>query len=129
MPKGYILLLALLNFTPSIGNRWFFHPGSMAVTTMKNKPPQLVLRQSQPGTKLGPIGNTISFMANWPPLVLYGLLVIAPFPLAISCHHWPPWPTSTSPTSRPLSLFLGPGVLSVFQGSKDPLASWPNPLY
>ncbi|MBW0482269.1 hypothetical protein O181_021984 [Austropuccinia psidii MF-1] len=51
-----------------------------SVTTTKNDPPQLVLWQSQPETSLGPIGHTISFMANWPPLVLYGLLVIALFP-------------------------------------------------
>ncbi|MBW0534055.1 hypothetical protein O181_073770 [Austropuccinia psidii MF-1] len=30
------------------------------VTTTKNDPPPLVLRQFQPGTKLGPIGHTIS---------------------------------------------------------------------
>ncbi|MBW0584031.1 hypothetical protein O181_123746 [Austropuccinia psidii MF-1] len=53
------------------------------VTTTKNDPPQLVLQQSQPETKFGPIGHTISFMADCPPLVLYGLLVIAPFLLAI----------------------------------------------
>ncbi|MBW0557690.1 hypothetical protein O181_097405 [Austropuccinia psidii MF-1] len=52
----------------------------VSVTTTKNDPPQLVLRQSQPETKLGPIRHTISFMANRPPLVLYGPLVITPFP-------------------------------------------------
>ncbi|MBW0538989.1 hypothetical protein O181_078704 [Austropuccinia psidii MF-1] len=35
-------------------------------------------------------------MANWSPVVPYGHL-------AISCHHWPPWPISISPTPRPLS--------------------------
>ncbi|MBW0473608.1 hypothetical protein O181_013323 [Austropuccinia psidii MF-1] len=67
---------------------------------------------------LGPIGHTISFMENWPPLVLYDLLVITPFPLAISYHPWPPWPTP-----RPLSLLVAWGVLSGFQGSMDPLAN------
>ncbi|MBW0576756.1 hypothetical protein O181_116471 [Austropuccinia psidii MF-1] len=62
-----------------------------------------------PGTQLGPIGHTISFIANYPPLA------IAPSPglsrpQAISCHHWPYWPTSISPALRPLSLFWGLGV-------------------
>ncbi|MBW0583112.1 hypothetical protein O181_122827 [Austropuccinia psidii MF-1] len=34
------------------------------VTSTQNDPPQLVLRQSQPENKLGPIGHTISFMDN-----------------------------------------------------------------
>ncbi|MBW0550055.1 hypothetical protein O181_089770 [Austropuccinia psidii MF-1] len=83
----------------------------------------------QPGTRLGPIGHTISFMANWAPLVFYGLLDIAPapglsWPQAISCHHGPSWPISISPTPRPLSLFLGLGVsLCLLGGSGPPMAS------
>ncbi|MBW0566285.1 hypothetical protein O181_106000 [Austropuccinia psidii MF-1] len=45
-----------------------------SATTTKLDPPPWVLRQFQPGTKLGPIGHTISFMANWSPFVLYGHL-------------------------------------------------------
>ncbi|MBW0593876.1 hypothetical protein O181_133591 [Austropuccinia psidii MF-1] len=30
----------------------------------------------QPGTKLGPIGHVISFMANWPPWVFHGIHAI-----------------------------------------------------
>ncbi|MBW0583064.1 hypothetical protein O181_122779 [Austropuccinia psidii MF-1] len=64
-----------------------------SVTTTKIDSPPWVLRQFQPGTKLGPISHTISFMANWYPLVPYGHS-------AISCHHWPPWPISISPSPR-----------------------------
>ncbi|MBW0582422.1 hypothetical protein O181_122137 [Austropuccinia psidii MF-1] len=42
------------------------------VTTTKIDPPPWVLRQFQPGTKLGPIGHTISFIANWSLLAPYG---------------------------------------------------------
>ncbi|MBW0584147.1 hypothetical protein O181_123862 [Austropuccinia psidii MF-1] len=54
------------------------------VTTTKNDPPLLVLRPFQPKTKLGPIGHTISLWPIWPPLVLYGLLVISIFPGQLS---------------------------------------------
>ncbi|MBW0586007.1 hypothetical protein O181_125722 [Austropuccinia psidii MF-1] len=62
------------------------------VTTTKIDPPPWVLRQFQPGTKLGPIGHTISFMANWSPLVPYGL---RPYPAIIGLlgqfpPHQPP---------------------------------------
>ncbi|MBW0478033.1 hypothetical protein O181_017748 [Austropuccinia psidii MF-1] len=85
------------------------------VTTTKNDPPPLVLRQFQPGTKLGPIGHTISLWPIWPHLVLYDILAISPspgplWPQAISCHHWPPWPISISSTPRHLSLFWAWGV-------------------
>ncbi|MBW0551526.1 hypothetical protein O181_091241, partial [Austropuccinia psidii MF-1] len=33
---------------------------------------------NQPGPKLGPIGHVISFMANWPPWVFYGIHAITP---------------------------------------------------
>ncbi|MBW0515795.1 hypothetical protein O181_055510 [Austropuccinia psidii MF-1] len=78
------------------------------------------------------------FMANFTPLVLYGLLAIAPF-------HWAnmapnllyvlrPYPAfirligrfPTSPTPRPFSLFLGLGVFSVFQRPLAPLATTRN---
>ncbi|MBW0555825.1 hypothetical protein O181_095540 [Austropuccinia psidii MF-1] len=32
----------------------------------------------QPGAKLGPIGHVISFMANWPPWLFYGIHAITP---------------------------------------------------
>ncbi|MBW0529942.1 hypothetical protein O181_069657 [Austropuccinia psidii MF-1] len=53
------------------------------------------------------------------------LAIIGPkhqfWPQAISCLHWPSWPAP-----RPLSLFLGLGVLSIFKGL---MAPWPNHLY
>ncbi|MBW0568087.1 hypothetical protein O181_107802 [Austropuccinia psidii MF-1] len=79
-------------------------------------------------------------MANCPPLVFYGPLAIAPPPglswhqssfigQALSCHHWPSWPISISPTHRPLSLFLGHlGPLWPLWpvGQSGPF--WPNPM-
>ncbi|MBW0518385.1 hypothetical protein O181_058100 [Austropuccinia psidii MF-1] len=81
----------------------------------------LVLRQFQPENQVG---------ANWPPHIFYGQLApsgaLWPFghswPQAISCNQWPPWPISTTPTPRPLSLFLGLGVPFVFQEVLGPLA-------
>ncbi|MBW0497761.1 hypothetical protein O181_037476 [Austropuccinia psidii MF-1] len=51
-----------------------FQSGS--VTTTRIDPSPWVLRQFQPGTKLGPIGHTIYFMPNWSPLVPYAHLAI-----------------------------------------------------
>ncbi|MBW0578748.1 hypothetical protein O181_118463 [Austropuccinia psidii MF-1] len=105
----------------------------------------------QPGTKLGPIGHTISFMANWPPLVFYGPLAIAPSPghilpsLAFLANFhipnpqasifvfgtggvllspkglWPPW-KSPSSLGHPLSL----GGLGLF---RPPTASTAHGLW
>ncbi|MBW0576564.1 hypothetical protein O181_116279 [Austropuccinia psidii MF-1] len=47
------------------------------VTTTKIDPPPWVLWKFQPQTNLGPIGHTLSFMANWSPLVPYGHLAIS----------------------------------------------------
>ncbi|MBW0564476.1 hypothetical protein O181_104191 [Austropuccinia psidii MF-1] len=41
-------------------------------------PSSLMAVAIQPGSKLGPIGHVISFMANWPPWVFYGLHAIPP---------------------------------------------------
>ncbi|MBW0572057.1 hypothetical protein O181_111772 [Austropuccinia psidii MF-1] len=68
---GFYLILVLSSSPFKVGG---------TVTTMNNDPLQLVLHQFQPETMLGPIGHPVSFMANWPPLVLYGLLAIVPFP-------------------------------------------------
>ncbi|MBW0565263.1 hypothetical protein O181_104978 [Austropuccinia psidii MF-1] len=58
------------------------------VTTMKNDPPPLVLRQFQPATKLGPIGHTIYSRPIWPLLVLYGIFghITIPWPFLGSSH-------------------------------------------
>ncbi|MBW0484389.1 hypothetical protein O181_024104 [Austropuccinia psidii MF-1] len=66
--------------------------------------------------------------ANWPHDIFYGQLVpfgaLWPFghfwPQAISCHHWPPWPISISPTPRPSSLILGLGGPFIFSGPPGP---------
>ncbi|MBW0484267.1 hypothetical protein O181_023982 [Austropuccinia psidii MF-1] len=69
-------------------------------------------------------------MANCTLLVLYGLLAITRF-------RWP-YPAfigqfPTSPTSRPLSLFLGLGgpfnLLGAYGPSSHLQGSWPNPFY
>ncbi|MBW0549813.1 hypothetical protein O181_089528 [Austropuccinia psidii MF-1] len=91
------------------------------VTTIKNDPPPLVLRQFHPGNQVG---------VKFPHHILYGQLApsdaLCPFgnkslslaicghnhhlwPQAISCNHWHPLPIATSPTARPLYLFLGLG--------------------
>ncbi|MBW0563644.1 hypothetical protein O181_103359 [Austropuccinia psidii MF-1] len=65
-------------------------------------------------------------MANWPPLVLYGL---RPYPAFIQ----PFGQLSTSPTPRPLPLFLGLGgpynLLGAYGPSSHLQTSWPNPFY
>ncbi|MBW0576667.1 hypothetical protein O181_116382 [Austropuccinia psidii MF-1] len=96
---------------------------SEPVTTTKNDPPLLVLRQLQAETKLGPIGHTISLWPIWLLLVLYGILAISLFPglllpQAISCLA----NSSISPTPRSLSLFLGLGVSFCFLGVSGPLS-------
>ncbi|MBW0480989.1 hypothetical protein O181_020704 [Austropuccinia psidii MF-1] len=92
----------------------------------------------QPGAKMGPIGHVMSFMANWPPWVSYGIYAIAPlnhhlWPQAISCHHWPSWPISTSPTPRPSSFILGLGGSFYLPGGSGPPSHhhWPlaNPFH
>ncbi|MBW0564594.1 hypothetical protein O181_104309 [Austropuccinia psidii MF-1] len=90
-------------------------------------PSSLMAAAIQPGATMGPIGHVMSFMANWSPWVFYGLYAIAPlnhhlWPQAISCHHWPSWPISTSPTPRPGGSFYLPG------GSGPPSHHhWPRP--
>ncbi|MBW0483644.1 hypothetical protein O181_023359 [Austropuccinia psidii MF-1] len=100
-------------------------------------PSSLMAAAIQPGAQMGPIGHVMSIMANWPPWVFYGFYAIAPlnhhlWPQAISCHHWPSWPISTSPTPRPSSFILGLGGPFIFQGVLDPLAIiiglWPTPF-
>ncbi|MBW0568625.1 hypothetical protein O181_108340 [Austropuccinia psidii MF-1] len=93
------------------------------VTTTKNDPPPLVLRQFQPGTKLGPIGHTISLWPIWPLLILYGILGISlslgllwpQSSLMASGHILPSLASlansSISPTPRSLSLFWAWGCL------------------
>ncbi|MBW0470106.1 hypothetical protein O181_009821, partial [Austropuccinia psidii MF-1] len=92
----------------------------------------------QPGAQMGPIGHVMSFMANWPPWVFYGSYAIAPlnhqlWPQAISCHHWPSWPISTSPTPRPSSFILGLGGSFYLPGGSGPPSHhhWPlaNPFH
>ncbi|MBW0478515.1 hypothetical protein O181_018230 [Austropuccinia psidii MF-1] len=100
------------NLEPSMGQALL---KEVPVTTMKDDPPPLVLWQFQPGTKLGPIGHTISLWPILPLLVRYGILAISLlpgllWPQAISCHHWPPWPIPLPLTPRPLSLFWAWGV-------------------
>ncbi|MBW0496665.1 hypothetical protein O181_036380 [Austropuccinia psidii MF-1] len=96
----------------------------------------------QPGTKLGPIGHTISLMANWPPLVFYALFVHSTFP----------WPNPTIiglpgqilpslaslanfhiPNPGPLPLFLGLGVSFGLLGGSGPPShnhhSWATPFH
>ncbi|MBW0572805.1 hypothetical protein O181_112520, partial [Austropuccinia psidii MF-1] len=75
----------------------------------------------QPGAKLGPIGHVISFMANWPPWVFYGIHTMTPphghFTASTILYGLRPYPAvigllgqfSTSPTPRPSSLILGLG--------------------
>ncbi|MBW0513353.1 hypothetical protein O181_053068 [Austropuccinia psidii MF-1] len=116
-----------------------------AVTTTKNDPPPLVLHQFQPGTKLGPIGHTISLWPIWPLLVLYGILAISLFPglflpqssFMASGHILPSLASlansSISPTPRSLSLFLGLGVSFCVLGGSGPSSQnqpfWATPFH
>ncbi|MBW0545235.1 hypothetical protein O181_084950 [Austropuccinia psidii MF-1] len=58
--------------------------------------------------------------SNWPYRIIYGQLAPSwPYPSFIGLLGQ----LSTSPTPRPLPLFLGLGVLSIFQGPIAPLAT------
>ncbi|MBW0476675.1 hypothetical protein O181_016390 [Austropuccinia psidii MF-1] len=84
----------------------------------------LVLRKFQPETKLGPIGHNISFMANWPPLVLYDILAISglrPYPAIIG-------PPGQSPLHQPPVLYFCFWAWGVPLSSRGFLAPYPSPL-
>ncbi|MBW0576714.1 hypothetical protein O181_116429 [Austropuccinia psidii MF-1] len=99
----------------------------------------------QPGAKLGPMVHIISFMANWPPWVFYGIHAMTP------PHGLRPYAAvigllgqfSTSRTPRPSSSILGlggplqplrpmgRGLRSISHGPRSvghlgPF--WPNPM-
>ncbi|MBW0543073.1 hypothetical protein O181_082788 [Austropuccinia psidii MF-1] len=116
-----------------------------SVTTTKNDPLLLVLRQSQPETKLGPIDHTISLLPIWPLLVLYGILAISLFPglswpqaaVMASGHILPSLASvaksAISPTPRSLTLFLGLGVSFSFLAVSVPSSHnppfWATPFH
>ncbi|MBW0503078.1 hypothetical protein O181_042793 [Austropuccinia psidii MF-1] len=95
-----------------------FEAPHASVTTTKNDPPSLVLRQFQPGT-------------NWPHHILMANL--APSGALWHFGHitipWPPLPS----TPRPLSLFLGlGGSLCLLGGSGTPSPHhciWAHPFH